>query len=153
MPETAALNGLSPSSTPNGLSEGPPDERRRHLRFSTTLEVQTAWQDEFGMPCGSAGIVRDVSAGGFGVELKQKPPRSALLTVTAMRGSMRCVVRYVRQEDDCFVVGLELLPESDGTTITQSLERLAAALSEDRRARARDRRVSGEEKSDRDQAS
>lgn len=142
MTETATLNCLSPSSTQTGVPEGPRDERRRHLRFSTTMEVKTTWQDEFGLLCSAHGVVRDVSAGGFGVELERKPPLSALLSVEAMKGSMRCVVRHARQEEDRFVVGLELLPELDGTTVTQSLDRLAKALSEDRRSRAREREQS-----------
>jgi hypothetical protein len=109
-------------------------ENRRFRLFSTTLDVEIYWQDEYGLPCVAPAIVRDVSAGGFGIELGRKPPVGSLLTVRTLKSSMLCFVRHTQPDQGSYLVGVEMLPAADGTTPTQSLERLAAALSAARRA-------------------
>lgn len=42
---------------------------------------------------------------------------------------MQCEVRHTQPNQGAYLVGVELLPAADGTTPTQSLERLVAALS------------------------
>lgn len=108
-------------------------EQRRYRRFSTTLDVEICWRDEYGLPCVSPAVVKNVSAGGFGVALGKEPPVGSLLTVTVLKTSMKCVVRHVQPDHDAYLVGMEMLPASDGTTPTQSLQRLATALCSDRR--------------------
>jgi PilZ domain len=109
-------------------------EQRRYRRFSTTLDVEIFWQDEYGLPCVSPAVVRNVSAGGFGIELGRKPPVGSLVTVRTLKSSMQCVVRHAQPDQGAYLVGVEMLPAPDGTTPTQSLERLAAALSAARKA-------------------
>jgi hypothetical protein len=117
-----------------GSVETPLIEQRRFRRFSTTLDVEIYWEDEYGLPCVSPAVVRNVSAGGFGIELSQKPPVGSLLTVRTLKSSLQCVVRHVKPDQRAYLVGVQMLPAPDGTTPTQSLERLAAALSAARKA-------------------
>ena len=118
----------------SGRAESPPIEQRRSRRFSTTLDVEIYWQDEYGLPHIAPAVVRNVSAGGFGIALGRKPPVGSLLTVRTRKNSMQCVVRHAGPDQGAYLVGVELLPAADGTTPTQSLERLAAALYAARRA-------------------
>lgn len=121
-----------------GATAGPGEtllvEQRRFRRFSTTLDVEIYWQDEYGLPCTAPAVVRNVSAGGFGIAAGRKPPVGSLLTVRTLKNSMQCVVRHTEPDQGAYLVGVELLPSADGTTPTQSLERLASALSAARRA-------------------
>ena len=130
---------LLESATGHGLDpvERPVVEQRRFRRFSTTLDVEIYWQDEYGLPCVAPAVVRNVSAGGFVVELGAKPPVGSLLIVRTMKESMQCVVRHAQPHQAAYLVGVELLPTVDGETPSQSLERLAAAMSAARRASAR----------------
>ena len=117
-----------------GAVESTRIEKRRSRRFSTTLDLEIYWEDEYGLPCVSPAVVRNVSAGGFGIRLERKPPVGSLLTVRAPMNSMQCVVRHVQPDQGSYLVGVELLPAADGTTPTQSLQRLATALSAARKA-------------------
>ena len=117
-----------------GPGETLPVEQRRSRRFSTALDVEIYWQDEYGLPCIAPAVVRNVSAGGFGIAVGRKPPVGSLLTVRTLKNSMQCIVRHTQPDQGAYLVGVELLPAADGATPTQSLERLAAALSAARRA-------------------
>ena len=134
MKESPTLTGQTTTGAEACSAESTVVEQRRHRRISTTLDVRISWQDEFGLQCHAFAVVRDVSAGGFGIELDRQPPLGSLLTVRTLKSSMQCVVRHVQPQQDTFLVGVEMLPAPDGTTPTQSLERLAASLSAARKA-------------------
>lgn len=107
-------------------------EKRRHRRIPTSLNVQVTWVDAFGFESFAAAVVKDISAGGFGIELCQCRPVGSRLTVTTQTNALRCVVRHVRESQDVFYIGLELLPSVDEIAKTrESLESLRTALSRD----------------------
>ena len=107
-------------------------EQRRHRRIPTNLSVQVTWIDAFGFENVAPAVVRDISAGGFGIEAYQGRPVGSRLTVTTQADSMRCVVRHLRAARGGFYLGLEILPSVDEIANTKdSLERLQTALSRD----------------------
>ena len=144
--KTSADAGLSASHVSVDEALG---EQRRHGRFLTALDVEIYWQDEYGLPCVAPAVVRNVSAGGFGISLGRKPPVGSLLTVRTPQTSMPCVVRHTQPDQGAYLVGVELLPNADGRTPTQSIERLAAALSAARRATIAAKEDQRERQSDR----
>ena len=108
-------------------------EKRRHRRIPTNLSVEVTWIDAFGFENAAAAVVKDISAGGFGIESYQSRPVGSRLTVATRTNSMRCVVRHLRAVRDGFYLGLEILPSvHEIATTNESLERLRAALSRDR---------------------
>jgi len=112
--------------------ELPQVEQRRHRRIPTSLNVQVAWIDAFGFENAAAAVVKDISAGGFGIESGQSRPVGSRLTVTTQANAMRCVVRHLRTGRDGFYLGLEILPSVDEIAKTkESLESLRTALSRD----------------------
>lgn len=105
-------------------------EQRRHRRIPTNLNVQVTWIDAFGFENAAAAVVKDISAGGFGIESCQRRPVGSRLTVTTQTNSMPCVVRHLRAVRDEFYLGLEILPSLDEIAQTkESLESLRTALS------------------------
>jgi hypothetical protein len=132
---TKSESAIKPTASVQiGPVESPLIEQRRSRRFSTTLDLEIYWEDEYGLPCVSPAVVRNVSAGGFGIELGRKPPVGSLLTVRTAENSIQCVVRHAQPDQCAYLVGVEILSAPDGTTPTQLLERLAAALSAARKA-------------------
>ena len=73
---------------------------------------------QYGLPCVAPAVVRNVSAGGFGISLGRKPPVGSLRTVRTPQTSMPCVVRQVHPDHGAFLIGVALLPIRDGTTPT-----------------------------------
>ena len=116
-----------------GPLEIPLVEQRRYRRFSTMLDVEIYRQDEYGLPCLAHAVVRNVSGGGFGILLDRKPPVGSLLTVRTLKSSMQCIVQHACPDEGRRLVGVEILPAADGTSPTQSLERIATDLSAARR--------------------
>ena len=105
-------------------------EQRRHRRIPTSLNVEVTWVDGFGFERAAAAVVKDISAGGFGIEACQRRPVGSRLTVTTQTNSMPCVVRHLRAVRDEFYLGLEILPSLDEIAQTkESLESLRTALS------------------------
>ena len=98
--------------------KSPRIEQRRSRRFSTTLDVEIYWHDEYRVPCVLPAVVKNVSAGGFGNSLGRKSPVVSLLTVGTPQTSMPCVVRQVHPDHGAFLIGVALLPIRDGTTPT-----------------------------------
>lgn len=110
-------------------------ERRRYRRFWVGLNVRVYWQDQEGRQRESPALLRDVSAGGFGIELQDRVEVGTLITVRTMVTSPRCEVRHVRVDGKCVVIGVKVLPSEDGSRHEESLEKLAAALAASRRMR------------------
>ena len=107
-------------------------EQRRHRRIPTSLNVEVAWVDGFGFKKAAAAVVKDISAGGFGIELYRHRPAGSRLTVTTQTNAMACIVRHVRAVRDEFYLGLEIMPSVDEITkAKESLENLRTALSRD----------------------
>ena len=122
------------------LERSPHVERRRYQRFATNLDAEAWWQDEFGYPCAMPAVVKNASAGGFGVELGRRPPLGCLLRVRIKTNSIRCFVRHVQQMDGLFLVGVETAFEINSSAMSvRSLARLADALFEAKRAVGADR--------------
>ena len=110
-------------------------ERRRYRRFWVGLNVRVYWQDAEGRQRETPALLRDVSAGGFGIELQDRLEVGTLITVRTMVTSPRCEVRHVQANEKCVVIGVKVLPSEDGSRHEDSLEKLAAALAASRRMR------------------
>lgn len=110
-------------------------ERRRYRRFWVGLNVRVYWQDEQGRQREAPALLRDVSAGGFGIELQDRLEIGTLVTVRTMVNSPRCEVRHVRANEKRVVIGVKVLPSEDGSRHEESLAKLAAALAAGRRTR------------------
>jgi hypothetical protein len=105
------------------------EERRTDPRYGAEGQVLVHWLSRFGLPRESAAVLRNVSVSGFAIELVEEFPVDAVVVVKASERSIQCRVRHVQQYPDRFLIGLEVLSGSDGTTRAQSLEALSSALS------------------------
>jgi hypothetical protein len=74
--------------------------------------------------------LRNVSVGGFAVELGESFAVGAVVVVKASERSLQCMVRHVQELSDSFLIGLEVLSASDGSTLARSLEELSSAPSD-----------------------
>lgn len=110
-------------------------ERRRYRRFWVGLNVDLSWQDEQGREREAQALLRDVSAGGFGIELEERVEVGLVITIRTMVTSARCEVRHTHANGKTVVIGVKVLPSEDGSRHEESLEKLAAALSAGRRER------------------
>lgn len=110
-------------------------ERRRYRRFWVGLNVRVYWQDEQGRQREAPALLRDVSAGGFGIELQDRLEVGTIITVRTMVNSPRCEVRHMRANSARVLIGVKVLPSADGSRHEESLEKLAAALAASRRAK------------------
>ena len=107
----------------------PREERRRHRRQPAQEPVMVYWQGKFGLPCESSAELRNISAGGFAIELTEKFDVGSVVVVKTAERSLQCIVRHVQQHSDSFLAGLEVLSSSDGSSSARSLEGLSSALS------------------------
>lgn len=105
-------------------------ERRKHLRHVTALSVTIFWRDESGLLREMPGIVRDVSAGGFGIEVDYQFHAGQALSVETQSGTLKCQIRHVQERQDGSLVGVEVLLASDASDQVQSLRKLSQAFSE-----------------------
>lgn len=110
-------------------------ERRRYRRFWVGLSVRIYWQDDQGRQREAPALLRDVSAGGFGIELQEQLEVGTVVTVRTMVNSPRCEVRHMQANEKRVLIGVKVLPSDDGSRHEESLEKLAAALAASRRAR------------------
>ncbi len=108
----------------------PRKERRRHRRHPAEQQIMVYWQGKFGLSHESSAVLRNVSAGGFAIELTEKFEVGSVVVVKADERSLQCMVRHVQQYSDSFLAGLEVLSSSDGSSCTRSLEGLASALAD-----------------------
>jgi hypothetical protein len=116
-------------------AETPAVERRRYRRFWVGLNVRVYWQDELGRQREAPALLRDVSAGGFGIELQDRVEVGTIVTVRTMVNSPRCEVRHMHANEKRVLIGLRVLPSDDGSKHEESLEKLAAARAATRRSR------------------
>jgi PilZ domain len=107
-------------------------EQRKHQRFPTRLRVRIHWTDDSGTLLNAPGIVKDVSAGGFGIELDRPFSIGELLSVETHVGSLQCIVRHTQENAGTCRVGVHVLAASDGSDHRRSLDNLATALAESR---------------------
>jgi PilZ domain len=119
-----------PRTTRTAEDAATPKERRRHQRHAAEQQVQICWQSKSGLPRESEATLRNVSAGGFAVELDESFPVDAMVVVKASERWLQCAVRHVQQNSDSYLIGLEVLAASDGSTLARSLEGLSSALSD-----------------------
>lgn len=121
---------------PDGLSDNAYSteesraEQRKHPRFPIRLGVRIHWKDGSGDLQDTSGVIVDVSAGGFGIELARSFATGALLSVQTHEGSLQCVVRYAQELVNGCRLGVEVLAASDGSDHKRSLDNLAIALAE-----------------------
>jgi hypothetical protein len=119
----------SPTDKHEDLIEHLHVDQRRHRRIPTNLNVEVTWVGGFGFEKKAAAVVKDISAGGFGIESCHYRPVGSRLTVNTQTTAMRCIVRHIREQSDGFYIGLEILPSVDDIAKTQeSLESLRLAL-------------------------
>lgn len=115
----------------NALStEASRAEQRKYRRFPIELGVRIHWKDGSGNLRNTSGIIVDVSAGGFGIELARPFATGALLSVETHEGSLQCVVRHAQARPNGCRLGVEALAASDGSDHKRSLDNLAIALAE-----------------------
>jgi c-di-GMP-binding flagellar brake protein YcgR len=113
-------------------------ERRRYRRFWVGLNVRVYWQDEEGRQRETPALLRDVSAGGFGIESQDRLAVGMVITVRTMVNSPRCEVRHLQANEKRVLIGVKVLPSEDGSSHEESLEKLASALAASRRTQRRD---------------
>ena len=106
------------------------EERRCDQRYSAEGKVVVCWQSRYGRPQESAAILRNVSLGGFALELGESFAVGAVVVVKASERSLQCMVRHVQELSDSFVIGLEVLSASDGSPLARSLDGLSSGLSD-----------------------
>lgn len=102
----------APKENLAGSVRPPLIDRRRSRRCRTQLNVVLRWLDEFAVVRDCSGILRDISADGFGVETKQPIPVGHPVTVRITAAPLECVVRHVQDRADGFLLGVEILPPS-----------------------------------------
>ena len=105
-------------------------EQRKHPRRSVNLSVRIFWQGESADLVDAPGVVRDISANGFGIELARSVPQGKLLSVETTAGALQGIVRHVRQRAEGCVLGMEVLSASDGRDHQRSLRNLQAVIAE-----------------------
>ena len=118
-------DGSRGSTESSGL---PKLEQRKHRRVAANLGVRVYWQAGPGPLYDAPGIVRDVSAGGFGIELERELSRGELISVETPEGSLQCIVRHVEQTPRGRRIGVEVMAASDGSNHRRSLDNLRIAL-------------------------
>ena len=106
----------------------PKREQRKHRRVAANLGVRVYWQAGPGALCDALSIVRDVSAGGFGILLQRELSRGELISVETAEGSLQCVVRHVRKTPRGWLIGVEVMAASDGSNHRRSLDNLRIVL-------------------------
>ena len=106
-------------------------EQRRHPRLSTNLEVQVCWIDAFGFQNEGTAVVKNISAGGFGIEFGHNRPLGSRLTVRTGTNSIQCLVRHTQPRQGDVYLGLEVLPTLEEAGASQSLDRLGTVLSDE----------------------
>jgi hypothetical protein len=103
-------------------------EQRKHPRRSANLRVRVFWQEESADLIDAPGLVRDISANGFGIKLTRSLPKGKLLSVETTAGALQGVVRHVHPLADGCILGMEVLSASDGSDHQRSLRNLASDL-------------------------
>ena len=103
-------------------------EQRKHRRIAANLGVRVYWQVGPGPLYDALGIVRDVSAGGFGILLERELSRGELVSVETVEGSLQCIVRHVKETPRGRLIGVEVMAASDGSNHRRSLDNLRIAL-------------------------
>lgn len=103
-------------------------DSRKHPRAAARAVVLIYWQDDNRLPCETTAVIRDVSAGGFGVRTDRSFPKGKSITVSTPERSLECTVRHVQKQPHSFFVGLQILSASDGSGHEQSLGNLSSAL-------------------------
>ena len=111
-----------------GSSAPPKLEQRKHRRIAANLGVRVYWQAGPGPLYDALGVVKDVSAGGFGIELERELSRGELISVETPEGSLQCIVRHVKQTPRGRRIGVEVMAASDGSNHRRSLDNLRIAL-------------------------
>lgn len=105
-------------------------EQRKHPRRPVNLSVRIFWQGESKDLVKAPGLVRDISANGFGIVLGQSLPKGKLLSVETTAGALQGIVRHVRQRSEGWILGMEILSASDGSDHQRSLQYLEAAIAD-----------------------
>ena len=103
-------------------------EARQHARTPARSVVLIYWQDDARLPCEASSVIRNVSAGGFGMRTDRPFNIGKSITVRTPQRSLACIVRHVQPEPHSYLVGLEILSASDGSSLEQSLTSLSNAL-------------------------
>ena len=121
---------LDGSTVASGSSDIPNlEQRRKHRRVAANLGVRVYWQAAGSSSLRDAlGIVKNVSAGGFGILLQRELSRGELISVETAEGSLQCVIRHVKQTPRGLLTGAEVMAASNGSNHRRSLDNLKIAL-------------------------
>lgn len=126
---------MNKTSVENQHCESALEERRTHHRHPANLTVQVYWRGAAGELESAAGVIRNISGGGFGLELERPLEDGQLLSVQTKEGALQCVVRHVRTDNAKYFVGMEVISASDGSNHERSLKELALVLARSNRNR------------------
>ena len=99
-----------PTDKPGDSSERLQVEQRRHRRIPANLNVQVTWIDAFGFENAAPAVVRDVSAGGFGIELRKAVPSGHDSCLRLRRMPCAASSGISGPGGDGFYLGLQILP-------------------------------------------
>jgi hypothetical protein len=101
-------------------------ERRKQPRRPAARDVRIYWQDSTGKLLDAPGIVRNVSDAGLGVEVHDLFSVGQLLSIAMHDASLQGVVRHVQEHYSSYLVGIEVLAESDGVDHLRMLQNVTA---------------------------
>ena len=116
------------SGVATGSSDLPKREQRKHRRVAANLGVRVYWQAGPGPLYDALGVVKEVSAGGFGILLERELSRGELISVETAEGSLQCIVRHVKETPRGCLIGVEVMAASDGSNHRRSLDNLRIVL-------------------------
>ena len=107
---------LHVSDSPAVKSTARPEKLRqsgaRTNRFWTQLLVRLYWQDEKGCVLDGPGVIRDISADGFGLEFNQSLAVDQFVTVRTAAATLECVVRHAKPASTAFLIDVQVLAAS-----------------------------------------
>ena len=116
----------SPAETQARSVVLPLSEKRRSRRCRIEWDVVLHWLDESAVLCKCAGVLRDISAGGVGLETKQMIQAGQPVMVRIASTALNGAVRHVQSRSDGCLIGIEILPSSSNHL--EALRRLNSSL-------------------------
>ena len=116
-------------SVPEGKTEAVRVEQRTDRRYNKEFGVRLYWLGDSADLRDIPGVVKDISAGGFGIEVDHPFLVGQLVSVGTSEGSLQCVVCHVRRrQNEIYRLGMKILSASDGSNHKRSLENLDIAV-------------------------
>lgn len=116
-------------SVPESEAEAVGIEQRKDRRYNKEFGVRLYWLGDSADLREIPGVVKDISAGGFGIDVDQPFIVGQLVSVGTSEGALQCSVCHVRPgQNQTYRVGMKILSASDGCDHKRSLENLDIAV-------------------------